>query len=475
MKIEYLSLEDVCERIVDCPHESPEWRDQGIHVIRNFNLVDGQIDLSDSYYVDEETYRKRIQRAVPQAGDIIFSREAPIGNCAIIPDGFKCCLGQRLVLMRVNKAICSSEYLLAALMSDYVKCQIDQVSRSGSIVSNFNIGDLKKLVIPVVENMESVAKTSALLNAKLSLNKQLCSQLESMAKTLYDYWFVQFDFPDANGKPYRASGGEMVWNDQLKREIPKGWEIASINAMTTSYRGVSYDKNDLLPSSENGVLVLRGNNIQNNRLVYDRNVAYVPHSFVSKEQQIRAHDIILTMSSGSKEHIGKCTRFQYDSPHTYGAFLTKFTPDTDKVGFVYLSMISEFFKKKIKAICNGTGINNLTNETFDNLVFPNPTASVLKQFEKTVAPILEKMGSCEKENETLISLRDWLLPMLMNGQATVAPAESPTKLQVLQPEKPTRDPRFDRWLQTQGVAARGTVDEQTLHDIFDAMDDDDKQ
>lgn len=115
-----------------------------------------------------------------------------------------------------------------------------------------------------------------------------------MAKTLYDYWFTQFDFPNAEGKPYRSSGGEMVWNDQLKREIPKGWDTATINEMTKSCRGVSYDKNDLLPSPENGVLVLRGNNIQNNRLVYDNNVAYVPHSLVAKEQQISAHDIILT-------------------------------------------------------------------------------------------------------------------------------------------------------------------------------------
>lgn len=257
------------------------------------------------------------------------------------------------------------------------------------------------------------------ISRKINNNRNICFNLESMAKTLYDYWFTQFDFPNAEGKPYRSSGGEMVWNDQLKREIPKGWDTATINEMTKSCRGVSYDKNDLLPSPENGVLVLRGNNIQNNRLVYDNNVAYVPHSLVAKEQQISAHDIILTMSSGSKDHIGKCTMFQYDSPHTYGAFLTKFTPDKDKVGFVYLSMISDFFKKKVKAICNGTGINNLTNETFDNLIFPKPTEAVLARFEETISPMFEKMGVCERENEELTKLRDWLLPVLMNGQATV--------------------------------------------------------
>lgn len=281
------------------------------------------------------------------------------------------------------------------------------------ILDSFRIAD-----IPYEEQKELVSSIRE-VDAKISVNKQICAELEFMAKTLYDYWFTQFDFPNEEGKPYRSSGDAMEWNEQLKREIPKGWSVATINEMTKSYRGVSYDKKDLLPSSENGVLVLRGNNIQNNRLVYDNNVAYVPHSFVSKEQEIRAHDIILTMSSGSKDHIGKCTMFQCDSPHTYGAFLTKFTPDKDKVGFVYLSMISDFFKKKIKAICNGTGINNLTNETFDNLVFPKPVDSVLGCFEEIIAPMLEKMGICERENEELTKLRDWLLPMLMNGQATV--------------------------------------------------------
>lgn len=257
------------------------------------------------------------------------------------------------------------------------------------------------------------------IDRKIIINNRINDNLEQQAKLLYDYWFTQFDFPDENGKPYRSSGGEMVWNETLKREIPKGWEVTTINEMTTNYRGVSYDKKDLLPNAESGVLVLRGNNIQNNRLIYDENVAYIPQSFVSEEQRIRAHDIILTMSSGSKEHIGKCTMFQYDSPHTYGAFLTKFSPHTDKVYYVYLSMISDYFKKKIKAICNGTGINNLTNETFDNLIFPKPEAKVLKQFEKIATSLFEKMGKCEQENHELTTLRDWLLPMLMNGQATV--------------------------------------------------------
>jgi len=230
---------------------------------------------------------------------------------------------------------------------------------------------------------------------------------------------VQFDFPNEEGKPYKSSGGKMVFNPILKKEIPDNWDVKSINDFCSSYRGVSYDKSDLLDGPENGVLVLRGNNIDGNTLVYDDNVAYVPPSFVESEQKIKKHDIIMTMSSGSKEHVGKCTMFQADSEHTYGAFMTKFTPNPECPFFAYRSMLSDFFKAKIKYICGGTGINNLTNQTFDEILFSFPAKEVLETFEKKLTPIYEEVGKNNDEILRLTALRDSLLPLLMNGQVTL--------------------------------------------------------
>ena len=395
------------------------YEDEGIPFLRSLNIKPFKIIGDDMKYVSAE-FSNSLSKSILHKGDVVIVRTGIPGTCCVVPAEYDGCNCSDIVIVHPNAELVNPHYL-AAYINVWGQRQIAN-NKVGAIQQHFNVHSAEEMLIflPDITEQEKIAKMIVALNGKIENNTSVCAKLESMAKTLYDYWFTQFDFPDENGKPYRSSGGEMVWNDQLKREIPKGWDTATINEMTKSYRGVSYDKKDLLPTPENGVLVLRGNNIQNNRLIYDNNVAYVPHSFVANEQRIRAHDIILTMSSGSKEHIGKCTMFQYDSPHTYGAFLTKFTPDIDKVCFVYLSMISDFFKKKIKAICNGTGINNLTNETFDNLVFPKPNESVLCRFEEIVAPILEKMGACEKENEELTRLRDWLLPMLMNGQATVS-------------------------------------------------------
>ncbi len=292
---------------------------------------------------------------------------------------------------------------------------------SGTGVPSMTFDSYYNIIVelPDLTVQKHIAKVHTDIDSKISLNKKINKELEAMAKELYDYWFVQFDFPCENGNPYKSSDGKMTFNPILKREIPEGWNVKSINDFCTSYRGVSYDKSDLLDGPNEGILVLRGNNIDGNTLVYDDNVAYVPPSFVDPEQKIKKHDIIMTMSSGSKEHVGKCTMFQSDSEHTYGAFMTKFTPNPECPFFAYRSMLSDFFKAKIKYICGGTGINNLTNQTFDEILFSFPPKDVLEAFEKILTPIYEKVGKNNEEILKLTALRDELLPMLMNGQVSV--------------------------------------------------------
>ena len=219
---EVVNLEELCTGIIDCPHSTPKWQDKGIPVIRNYNLKDGKIDCTNLSFVSEEDYKERVKRAIPEESDIIISREAPMGVVGIVPKEFQCCLGQRLVLLKIDKSKCIPKYLLYTLMSEYVQVQIRRINQTGSIVSNLNISSLKKLKIPL-HNFEEQRKIANILSAiddKIQINNQINQELEAMAKTLYDYWFVQFDFPDQNGKPYKSSGGKLVYNQDLKREIP---------------------------------------------------------------------------------------------------------------------------------------------------------------------------------------------------------------------------------------------------------------
>lgn len=272
--------------------------------------------------------------------------------------------------------------------------------------------------LPGMKKQKDVVSILYALDRKIELNKQINDNLEAMAKQLYDYWFVQFDFPNEEGKPYKSSGGAMVWNEKLKREIPQRWSVLSVNDIATSVRGVSYAKEDMVDSN-NGVLVLRGNNIQDNHLVYDSNVAYIPSSFVSEDQRIRPLDIIMTMSSGSKEHIGKSAMFQFASENTFGAFLTKFTAKEHCAYLLFNLFNSQYFKTKIKSIACGTGINNLTNLTFDEIYIVMPEDKLLLEFDKRQSQIFAEIGLIEKSNVELTKQRNELLPLLMNGQASV--------------------------------------------------------
>lgn len=410
--IKMMPLKQVCSGIIDCPHESPEWLSKGIPVIRNFNLVDGQIDMSDASYVDESTYTKRTRRAVPSAGDIIFSREAPIGNCAIVPADFKCCLGQRLVLLRVNREICSPEYLLAALLSDFVKTQIFQVEKSGSIVSNFNISDLGDLIIPIIDRQESVASVSDTLNKKLLINKNICAELEAMVKTLYDYWFTQFDFPNADGKPYRSSGGEMVWNDQLEREIPKGWVIGAVS--------------DLMKIENTSVNPQKlGNTVMEHYSIpafdTDHNPAYEEANTIESGKYSVDPECILT--SKLNPHFKRLWDPYCDTKNAICS--TEFIVYRPRAAwtrpFCYAVLNSDAFYTHMagKAISSTGSRKRIQPDISASFVLAIPDNKTMRAFVELYAPIMEKQKALYKENRELAKLRDWLLPMLMNGQAIV--------------------------------------------------------
>ena len=335
-------------------------------------------------------------------------------------NGEKIIHGMNVLRIKTNQDILDPIFASYLFRTSLFKRHIDNIRKDAINQSSFALSDLKniELYIPTVKEQNKIAYTLQLLDSKIALNRQINDNLEAMAKQLYDYWFVQFDFPNEEGKPYKSSGGAMMWNEKLKREIPQGWSVLSVNDIAASVRGVSYAKDDMVDSN-NGVLVLRGNNIQDNHLIYDSNVAYIPSSFVSENQRIRPLDIIMTMSSGSKEHIGKSAMFQFASEDTFGAFLTKFTAKEHCAYLLFNLFNSKYFKAKIKSIACGTGINNLTNQTFDEIYVVMPEDELLLEFDEKQSQVFAEIGLIEKSNIELTKQQDELLPLLMNGQASV--------------------------------------------------------
>src|SRR5690554_4339726 len=208
MSAETVALESMCELIVDCPHSTPKWTDSGFIVLRNQNIRNGQLDLSSPSYTNEDGYLSRIKRAIPQAGDIVFTREAPMGEVCLIPEGVTCCLGQRQVLLRPKSTV-NGKYLYWALQSPFVQHQISWNEGTGTTVSNVRIPVLKSLQIPRQGSDEPmIADMLSSLANKIELNRQTNQTLEQIAQAIFKSWFVDFEPVKAKIAALEAGGSE---------------------------------------------------------------------------------------------------------------------------------------------------------------------------------------------------------------------------------------------------------------------------
>ena len=406
--MKFYRLKELCTDIIDCPHSTPKWLDKGIPVIRNYNLNNRGIDTTNLSFVDEETYVQRIKRAKPEAGDIIISREAPMGVVGMIPENFKCCLGQRLVLLKIDKQKCNPKYLLYSLTSQFVQQQIKRIDLTGSIVSNLNIPDLKNLLIPVIEKQQNeCAHLLDLIDSKIENNNKINTELESMAKNIYDYWFLQFEFPNKGGNAYKSSGGKMVWNEKLKREIPEGWTVAKLDdiaEMVTKsinpQKDQKYQYYSIPSFDETGTPIIEsGENIDSNKYC-------VPNDAI----------LVSKLNPQFKRlwYVGNTTEDSICS--------TEFIPFTSRNNtkeFLYSVLNSDsFYKFMVQSSSSSTGSRKrMQPELMKSFTLCYPSdEKIIYKYCKAVKDMFEKIIEGKKENQELASLRDFLLPLLMNGQ-----------------------------------------------------------
>lgn len=336
----------------------------------------------------EQTYNEfgLSQSKLWPTGTLCITIAANIAETGIL--AYPMCFPDSIVGFTANPAETSEQFM--HYIFTYIRQSI-QNSVSGSIQDNINIEYLKSLdfKIPEKSYQDKIVSILSGLDEKIELNLKICSELETMAKTLYDYWFVQFDFPDENGRPYRTSGGEMVWNEQLKREIPKAWNVTNIGNLTTVVTG----KEDANFSSPNG-----------------------KYKFFTCSQEV----LLCDTSAFSGQAVLIAGNGDFNVKHYSGEFNAYqrtyvLIPENQiYYGAMYISA-----KNQIQAFKNGSNgsiVKFITKGDVENIPFILPTDdSIFHQINK----LIEKIELCERENEELSKLRDWLLPMLMNGQARV--------------------------------------------------------
>lgn len=333
-----------------------------------------------------------------------------LGSTAIVPEDNRYLHNQRIGLISCNESL-NKEFAYYLFMTQSVRQQISR-SASGTKVKHTSpekIYDVQ-VDIPKIQTQKNIAIFLSSLDKKIQINNQINQELEAMAKTLYDYWFVQFDFPDQNGKPYKSSGGKMVYHPELKREIPEGWGVKKLNEVVDLISGYPFSSNDYVINGKYKLYTIK--NVQDGYTVdkVDNYLDFLPIN-MSHECQLRRGDLIMSLTG----NVGRIGMVYEDNVLLNQRVLKLKTINKTHKSFIYSFFRSDVTKAHLENISTGTSQKNLSPIDIGNMMIPFPSESLLSKFLDN----LNMLESNFVENQQLTQLRDWLLPMLMNGQVKV--------------------------------------------------------
>ena len=373
--------------------------------------------LNNSKYISrgernltEKGYKGCSTQLIPPY-NILMSSRAPIGLLAI--NRTECCTNQGFKNLVIDKSICDVDFFYY-----YLKYHIAEVQAlgSGTTFKEVSKSSLQSFVVslPSLDEQKQIANILSTLDEKIALNRQINDNLEAMAKQLYDYWFVQFDFPNEEGKPYKSSGGIMLNCKELGRVVPEGWGHMQIKDFCKTYSGGtpksterSYYENGDIPWINSGELnepyITSTNNFITQLGLDNSSAKYYPSNsvLVAMYGATAGKVSILTFEACSNQAI--CGVIPNESKYIY------------YVRFYLDSMYQHFV-----SISTGSARDNISQDTIKNTIVPIPNTNVLEKFATIVDPIVNRIVANLKENDNLIKQRDELLPLLMNGQVSVA-------------------------------------------------------
>lgn len=372
--------------------------------------------MQDTYNISEEDYNAINARSKVSQWDILFSMIGTVGSVYLekskdIPYAIK------------NMGVFSTKDELKAKWLYYYL----QTNEAKSIISNYLNGAVQKFLplgflreFPVREmprNAKEIISVLENIDSKIDNNNAIAAELEGMAKDLYDYWFVQFDFPDENGKPYKSSGGKMVWNDELKREIPEGWENGIVSDLGTVVTGGTPSTGcaEYFAKSKSGHAWATPKDLSNlnGRYFYHGEADITDAGLKNSAGNIMPKGSVLFTTRAPIGYIAitankACTNQGFKSIIPAKKFGTEFV-------FQTLKMLTP----QMQRVGVGSTFKEVSKDVFSHQSIVIPSVNLLKKYAALTLDIAEKIRNTQEENVELTSLRDFLLPMLMNGQVKV--------------------------------------------------------
>lgn len=401
-----MELNELCDLIVDCEHKTAPTESSGYPSIRTPNIGRGYFMLDSVNRVSEETYRLWTRRAVPQPGDLIMAREAPVGNVALIPAGLQPCLGQRTLLIRPDRSRVEPTFLNYLLNGPHVQALI-QAKTNGATVPHLNMKDVRAMQLPKLPPLPIQRRIAGILSAydELIANSQRRIKiLESMARALYREWFVHFRFPGHESAPPPG-------------EVPRGWEVTKLAELVTTRYGYTESTNE----SPVGPKYLRGMDMNKTSYI---DWSQVPYCVISDEDKrsyaVKRGDVFVIRMADP----GKVSIVEEDVDAVFASYLIRVRPIDDRLRpyFLFHLLDSPAYQRYISGASTGTTRKSASAGVITDFRFALPPKSLVAEFEARVATTREMLVTLLKQVQNLRRTRDLLLPRLLSGQIDVEAA-----------------------------------------------------
>ena len=390
-------------------------------VFNNYFLPEELPDLMDTSLKEQEIFSvKKDDVFITRTSETV---DALAMSCVAVKDYPKATFSGFVKRLRPKTTgIVYSKYIAFFLRSKYFRKVLD-CNTIMTLRASFNedMFSFLYLYLPDYEEQVRIGDLLYKMEMKIRTNNKINDNLEQQAKLLYDYWFTQFDFPDENGKPYRSSGGKMVWNEQLKMEIPFSWICSKMENAIEAVRTGLNPRNNFQLGNGNIQYITVKNLCLNGSLDFSGcdTIDEQARQIVHRRSDIQRDDILFA----SIAPLGRCYLIQ-ENPTNWdineSVFSIRYNSSVLTAEYLYMNLQSETFVKRATACSTGSIFKGIRINSLMDSEIILPPLSVTKEFSKEIKPLLALQKELDRETHTLIQLRDWLLPMLMNGQATIS-------------------------------------------------------
>lgn len=413
--METKKLIDCCEFISDGDHLPPPKSDSGVPFITISNIT-GQNKLSfeDTMFVPESYYNGLNENKKAKKGDILYSVVGSFGKPVYIDFDKQMVFQRHIAILRPKRNV-NARFIYYTMLNPQFYKLVDKLA-IGCSQRTVTLDTLRNIEIslPDKDIQDKTVEVLSLIDRKINENCKINDNLEQQLMLLYDYWFTQFDFPDNDGNPYQTSGGKMVWNDTLKRNIPENWKVQSVisNCLSSIIKpGVEIfnTKTYLATADVKGTSISTGTivdydgresraNMQPsiNSVWFAKMKNSIKHLYLNKEMQpIISSSILSTGFCGLQ-----CNEISFEYIASY--------------------VSNAYFEIHKDMLAHGATQEAVNNDDLAGVHIIIPEDTVLRAYHETTQAIYAQISKNICENQELVKLRDWLLPMLMNGQATIS-------------------------------------------------------